>query len=137
MPRMTPEEAVKKLGIQEDGNLSKCPNMPNCVCTCYPDDKQHYLKPVKMRPDKVAKAAEIIENIVQEWSGAECVKKEDRYIHVTFTSKLLKFVDDVEFHLQPELGLIQIRSASRLGYYDFGANSKRVKRIVSHLESHL
>ena len=137
MPRMSPEVAVEKLGINENGMLSECPDMPNCVCTCYPEDKKHYIKPVKMRPDKVGKAVEIIVKIVEKWSGAEIVKNEERYLHVTFTSKFMKFVDDVEFLLQPENGLIQIRSASRLGYWDFGTNAKRVKQIVAELESQL
>ena len=137
MSRMTPEVAREKLGMQEDGMLSRCPDMPNCVCSCFPDDKKHYIKPVKMRPDKTEKARKIIEKLVSDRPGANIEKLEERYIHVTFTSKLFKFVDDVEFLLQPENGLIQIRSASRLGSWDFGANAKRVKQIVGGLESEL
>jgi len=44
-----------------------------------------------------------------------------------FTSRVLGFVDDVEFYCD---GLvIQVRSASRLGYSDLGVNRKRVEEI--------
>jgi len=42
---------------------------------------------------------------------------------------LLGFVDDVEFHLDRESRAIQMRSASRVGYWDFGVNRRRLEGI--------
>ena len=49
-------------------------------------------------------------------------------MHAEFTSAVFGFVDDVEFQFDPS-GFIQIRSASRTGYYDFGVNRERVETI--------
>jgi uncharacterized protein (DUF1499 family) len=57
------------------------------------------------------------------------VTVEDRYIHAEFTSALFRFVDDVEFQIDAESGLIHFRSASRVGRSDLGVNRKRMESI--------
>ena len=57
------------------------------------------------------------------------VVDEPTYIHAEFTSALLGFVDDVEFLFAEREKVIHVRSASRVGYYDFGANHNRIERI--------
>ena len=59
--------------------------------------------------------------------GAVVVSAQDKYIRSEFTSSLIGFVDDVEFYI--EASGIQVRSASRLGHSDFGANRKRIESI--------
>ena len=49
-------------------------------------------------------------------------------IDVEFRSALLGFVDDVAFRFDSP-GAIQLRSASRTGYYDFGVNRARIELI--------
>ena len=49
------------------------------------------------------------------------------YLHAEYESDWLKFVDDVEVVIKD--GLIHIRSASRLGYSDLGANAERLDNI--------
>jgi uncharacterized protein (DUF1499 family) len=39
----------------------------------------------------------------------------------------------VEFWLDPAAGVVQVRSASRLGYGDWGANRKRVEALRQRL----
>ena len=39
------------------------------------------------------------------------------------------FVDDVEFYVDPEAKIIQVRSASRLGESDLGVNRQRIEDI--------
>jgi uncharacterized protein (DUF1499 family) len=51
------------------------------------------------------------------------------YLHLEEKSRLLGFVDDVEFHLRPSKGVIAVRSASRSGYFDLGVNRKRIESI--------
>jgi len=41
----------------------------------------------------------------------------------------LGFVDDLEFLSEPSKGVIQVRSASRMGHSDLGVNRSRVERI--------
>ncbi|CAB1059228.1 hypothetical protein D1BOALGB6SA_3986 [Olavius sp. associated proteobacterium Delta 1] len=44
-------------------------------------------------------------------------------------SLIFQFVDDVELLFSDEKNLIHVKSASRIGYSDLGANRKRVERI--------
>jgi uncharacterized protein (DUF1499 family) len=61
------------------------------------------------------------------------VSEEANYLHAEFTSRLFRFVDDVEFHVDENAGLIQFRSASRAGRNDFGVNRARMEQIRAAL----
>lgn len=61
--------------------------------------------------------------------GVHLVTQTDTYVRATATTPWLGFVDDLEFWLNPELGVIEVRSASRLGREDFGTNRARLERI--------
>ena len=59
---------------------------------------------------------------------------EDNYIRAEFTSKVFRFVDDVEFYFpdtKSKETIIHVRSASRVGHSDFGVNRKRIEQIRS------
>ena len=43
------------------------------------------------------------------------------------------YVDDTEFYLDENAGVIQVRSASRLGSSDFGVNRERIESIRAKL----
>lgn len=68
-------------------------------------------------------------SVVEGMKGAKVVQRTATYIHVEFTSALLRFVDDVEFLFDDASRVIHFRSASRLGCYDFGVNRKRMQFI--------
>ena len=51
------------------------------------------------------------------------------YLYAQFTTRWLKFVDDTEFWLAPAEGVIHVRSASRIGRGDLGANRARIEEI--------
>ena len=65
------------------------------------------------------------------------VQEDDSYLHYEFTSLLLRFVDDVEFLFDDETKTIHFRSASRMGYGDFGVNRRRMEDIRSRIEGKL
>ena len=50
-----------------------------------------------------------------------------------FVELVFGFVDDVEIRLDESTGKIHIRSASREGYGDLGANRKRIEAIRAQL----
>ena len=60
---------------------------------------------------------------------------EERYIHTEFTSAFFRFVDDVEFLLDDGTRTIHVRSASRVGYSDFGVNRRRVEELRSRFDA--
>jgi uncharacterized protein (DUF1499 family) len=58
---------------------------------------------------------------------ARLAKVETDTIHAEFRSSVFRFVDDVKFWFPPDKPIIHVKSASRKGYYDFGANRRRVE----------
>lgn len=115
-----------------DGQLMQCPATPNCVCSEFEQDADHYIEPLAI-PEAVAAVnpAIIREAIVA--IGGEVVMGAGDYLAATFTSELFRFVDDVEVRVDAEQGLIHIRSASRLGKSDLGVNRQRVEKLKVEL----
>ncbi|QDT64354.1 DUF1499 domain-containing protein [Calycomorphotria hydatis] len=121
------------LGVQADGKLRACPSSPNCVCSQVAVEDSHYVAPLLVQGE-----AETIQTRLKEalakMPRTKITEETDRYLHVKFTTALMRYVDDVEFLIEPEAGLIHVRSASRLGYSDLGANRKRVEELRGLLD---
>jgi uncharacterized protein (DUF1499 family) len=110
-----------------DGALRPCPASPNCVCSCSSDDA-HRIEPLRHAGD-AGPAWQALQRALATMERVEIVRDEGGYMHAQFTSKVFRFVDDVEFLADPEAGVIHVRSASRVGYSDLGANRRRVEAI--------
>ena len=67
--------------------------------------------------------------IVLKMPGARILQSGPDYLYVQFETRWLKFVDDAEFVVVPAELVIHVRSASRLGRRDFGANRARIESI--------
>lgn len=111
------------------GRLKACPSTPNCVCSYAPaDDTEHVIAPFTYTgaaKDAIAQLKTIIEGM--ERSKINTVS--DDYLYAEFSSKLMGFVDDVEFYAPPGESVIHTRSAARLGKSDLGVNRKRTEEI--------
>ncbi|TDY03999.1 DUF1499 domain-containing protein [Thiohalophilus thiocyanatoxydans] len=110
-----------------DGQLPPCPATPNCVCSEYPVEGAS-IEPLgyyTLTPDE---AWARLKRVVAE-TGGEVMAEQAGYLHAVYTTPLLRFVDDVEFRLDKKQQVIHIRSASRVGRSDFGANRTRVEKI--------
>ena len=70
-----------------------------------------------------------LREVLENWTGARIVESTPDYLSVQFETRWLRFVDDAEFLLDPGASLIQVRSASRLGRKDLGANRARIEAI--------
>ena len=119
-------EIPSNLGVK-NGQLGTCPTSPNCVSS-QSSDAEHKIEPLTYdsTPEKaIAQLKEIIEAI----ENAEIIETNDNYLYAQFTSKLMGFVDDVEFYLDKKSQVIQVRSASRLGESDLGVNRQRIEEI--------
>jgi len=109
------------------GRLAPCPSSPNCVSSLADDDR-HRIAPL---PFSGAAAAAIgrIEAIVRSLPRAAVVTATETYLYAEFRSAVFRFVDDVEFLADESAGVIQVRSAARVGSSDLGVNRKRVEAI--------
>lgn len=126
MKRMTPKEALKNIGLK-NGKLQRCPEALNCVCSQYED--KFYIPPITYKGDS---PMEDLKNYLERERAYTIIKEDGPYIHGSISTKRLKFVDDLEFLLDEENRLIHVRSASRLGIWDIGANRRRVEKIRKH-----
>lgn len=118
-------ESDKAPGLA-DGKLKPCPNSPNCICTEFAADSKHFGEPLEVTVDE--QTPERILAVVRQMGG-ELKRREGNYLAFTFTSRIFRFVDDFEIRLDSERNLLHIRSASRVGYSDFGVNRRRVERF--------
>ena len=118
------------LGVYE-GKLSPCPSSPNCVCS-QEADALHQIAPLTYSTSP-AQAMADLKRIIQAQPKTQIVTESANYLYAEFTSGLMGFVDDVEFYLDEAAGVIQVRSASRLGKSDLGVNRKRIEMIRSQL----
>ena len=107
--------------------LEPCPSSPNCVSTLA-NDKQHKIEPIRYST-ALAEAKQKLISVLTSLPRIDIQKDENSYLHVTQTSLIFRFVDDVEFLFDDEQKLIQFRSASRTGYSDFGVNRERMEQI--------
>lgn len=70
-----------------------------------------------------------LREVLANWPGARIVESTPEYLSVQFETRWLRFVDDAEFLLDPSARVIHVRSASRLGRKDLGANRTRIEAI--------
>jgi uncharacterized protein (DUF1499 family) len=122
---------MPNLGINNN-ELAPCPKSPNCVSSQAHDEK-HYIEPINFAGTQ-QEAHDRLLQILESEKRTKMLTVQENYIRVEFTSVLFRFVDDVEFYFpeeQAEETVIHIRSASRVGYSDLGANRKRIERIRS------
>jgi len=107
--------------------LTDCPKSPNCVCTTA-SKKSKRQSPIPMKYD-VVKTKELLTKTIQKLNNASLVSDEENELIFEVITKTGKFTDDVIFQIDPKNNQIHFRSASRKGYYDFGANKRRMKKI--------
>ena len=72
---------------------------------------------------------EILASVVKANPRSRIVTQADHYLHAEFRSRILGFVDDVEFLVDETNSVIQFRSASRVGYSDLGVNRRRMNEL--------
>jgi len=126
------------LGVR-DGKLKPPSITENSVTSqaaLYPDHPQRKYAEIAPLPVKGEGPVTIaqIKAIVEGMDGAKVVKSERGYLYAQFTSKLMRYVDDVEFWFDPSANVIQVRSASRVGRGDLGVNRKRIEAVRAKLD---
>lgn len=114
------------LGVDR-GLLAPCPNKPNCVSS-FATDEEHQIAAFAIEGSAELAWAGLRE-AVEDTPRVEIMAYSDDYLHAVYTSFLMRYRDDVEFLLRRDESEIAVRSASRVGYGDMGANRKRIEAI--------
>lgn len=110
------------------GRLAQCPATPNCVCSEYKDDTDHFIAPILLPQNIAFDQLSLLKNAVGDMGGAIGAEG-DHYFTATFSSVVFGFIDDLEVRIDPTKNVIHLRSASRVGYGDAGVNRKRAELL--------
>jgi uncharacterized protein (DUF1499 family) len=109
-----------------DNKLRPCPHSPNCVVS-ENEAPASRIEPLAFKgtSDKAWQALKL----AVEGNGGFIREERAGYLWATYTSRIFRFVDDVEFRLDAARGVIHVRSASRAGHSDLGVNRKRIEKL--------
>ena len=112
--------------------FKECPPTPNCVSS----ETSSTVRSIKRfkTGDRPEESWELLTNILENTSNCRVIYQDSSYIYAEFRTRLLRFVDDVEFRLESETSEIAVRSASRVGYSDLGTNRRRLEGLRQELE---
>ncbi len=114
---------------------SKTPNSVSSQADLWPEHPQRdyaRIAPLALVGDGPATLARL-QQLIQSTPGAKVVQARADYLQATFSTPLMKYTDDAEFWFDPAAGVVQVRSASRLGQRDFGANRARIEALRAKL----
>jgi uncharacterized protein (DUF1499 family) len=87
------------------------------------------IEPLLFKNNNQAQSMQALIAVLKSVPGMSIIDAKSDYIYAQSQTKVLKFVDDVEFWVNPAKGVIDMRSASRLGREDFGVNRQRIEEI--------
>ena len=121
-----------------DRNHSKllpCAEKPNCVSS-QSENISSYVDPFHYCVSN-QKLGMHLKELIDAMPRTTIVESDSRYLQVEVRSAVFGFVDDVEFIFGNPPGVLHIRSASRVGYWDFGVNRSRVEWIRKELTKRL
>ncbi len=119
--------------MPEPDRLAPCPDSPNCVSSLS-EDPDHRIEPLRYASSAEV-ARDLLLRVLHSLPRVRIVTNEPNYVHAEFVSAVFRFVDDVEFKFVEQDKTIQVRSASRVGHYDFGANRRRIEEIRKLFEA--
>jgi uncharacterized protein (DUF1499 family) len=128
------------LGLRE-GKLKAPSKSPNSVSSQaalwagHPQQQRSAIAPLAFRAGDTDGSATMLRlmQLLAAAPGAKVEISRPDYVYATFTTRWMKFTDDVEFWLDRAGGVIQVRSASRLGESDLGANRARIEALRARL----
>ncbi len=130
-------QAPGDLGVK-DGKLKAPSATPNSVSSQadlwpgHPQQAYARIAPLVVAGDPAAAMARV-RAAVASTAGAVVVRAEGDYLYAQYTTPLMHYTDDVEFWFDRSAGVVQLRSASRLGHGDLGANRQRVEALRARL----
>ena len=107
--------------------ITPCPLSPNCVSS-RSTDPAHRVDPLSFEapPEETLPR---LRGLLEALSRTRVITADGSYLHAECTSRFFRFVDDLELLLDREDAVVHVRSASRIGYSDFGANRRRVEAL--------
>lgn len=111
--------------------FAPCPSTPNCVSS-EAADPTHFIEPIRLTV-AAAEGWGVVRQVVRDMPRSRIVEDTGGYLRAEVRSRIFRFVDDLELRINESEQLIDVRSASRIGYGDLGVNRKRVETLRAEL----
>lgn len=108
--------------------LPECPDSPNCVSSQAKNPNRR-VEPLDYKGYELNEARQVLIEVLKAQPRTEITEQSDFHLKAEAKSNLFGFVDDLDFVFVEPNKLIQVRSASRTGYWDLGANARRIETI--------
>ncbi len=121
------------VGAGVDGKLAELPDSPNCVSS-QTSKSSHKIAAISFQTSP-EEAMKTLSEVLAAMPGSTLITETDSYVYAEFRSSFFRFVDDVEFLVNPESSEIEVRSASRVGYSDLGVNRARIESVRTAFQS--
>ena len=96
--------------------LNVCSNSNNCVLESWK---------VNNANESFKQLIDILENTPR----VKIINIEDDYLHALATSRVMKYVDDIEIKKNEKENILKVKSKSRIGFYDLGVNKRRINTL--------
>ncbi len=115
-----------------NGQLAPCA-AKRCVSSVT-DQPAYAIAPIRYSGTREAAQAAML-RILGAMPGAALQSHSEDYVHATFTTPRMRYIDDLELVLPAAERVIHVRSSSRIGYYDFDTNRERVEDLRARFEA--
>lgn len=109
--------------------MKPCPSRPCCVSS-EATDARHAIDGFRM-PAGVE--LEALVRWLETGAGARLEQLAGSSARLHFRTRWLRFVDDLELEAHGQV--VAVRSCSRVGYWDFGLNRRRLERVRAGLQA--
>ena len=110
-------------------SLAPCPDKPNCWSSLAPDT-EHRTEPFLLAGERGWSA---LRDAVAAMPRTVIVEERPGYLRAESTSRIFRFVDDLELLRSGSSDRVDVRSASRVGHGDMGVNRERVEALRAAL----
>ena len=99
-----------------DNNLGVCSNPNNCVFESW-------------EVSNVDKSFKELIEILKNTPRVKIINIKEDYLHALATSRIMKFIDDIEIKKSDKDNILEVKSKSRTGFYDLGVNKRRINTL--------
>ncbi len=114
-------------GLTAKGQLTPCPAAPHCVSS-QATEPGRFVEPLHLR-DTEEQTWQSVIAIVKQQPRTEVVDQQAGYAHAEVVSPWRVYTDDLELLRDLPGPVVNVRSSSRIGYYDFQVNRERVEAL--------
>ena len=114
----------------------KCNIKTKCTRVAESNNRGYGLKPIELDYSIDYVQKEIIK-IIETNSRMKIINNLSGFIHATDVTPFFRFYDDIAIKIfeENDKAVVWLQSQSRLGYYDFQVNEKRIQKLHQKISS--